>query len=78
MHLCGHAAAQEPLPQGMKFIILGIERREKDFLRNTPILHFLPKNYLPLGWGAMKFIIFCLPSLQMLHNKFGQDWQSTF
>ena len=26
--------------------------RENDFLRNTPILPFLPQNYLPLGWGG--------------------------
>ena len=25
--------------------------REEDFLRNTSILHFLPQNYLPFGWG---------------------------
>ena len=24
--------------------------RENDFLRNTPILPFLPQNYLRLGW----------------------------
>ena len=27
--------------------------REEDFLRNTSILHFLPQNYLPLGWGGV-------------------------
>ena len=32
---------------------------------------FLPKNYLLLGWGVMKFIISCLLSLQMLYTKFG-------
>ena len=26
--------------------------REEDFLRKTSILHFLPQNYLPLGWGG--------------------------
>ena len=25
--------------------------REEDFLRHTPILHFLPQNYLPLREG---------------------------
>ena len=33
-------------------------------------LHFLPQNYLPLEWdGVMKFIIFCLLTLQMLHTN---------
>ena len=26
--------------------------REEDFWRNTSILHFLPQNYLPFGWGG--------------------------
>ena len=26
--------------------------REEDFLRNTSILHFLPQNDLPFGWGG--------------------------
>ena len=34
---------------------------EEDFLRNTAILHFLPQNYLPFGWGVMKFTIFLSP-----------------
>ena len=25
------------------------------YFRNTSIFHFLPKNYLPLGEGVMKF-----------------------
>ena len=45
---------------------------EEDFLRNIAILHFLPQNYLPFGWGVMKFTISCLLSLMMLHTKFGK------
>ena len=26
---------------------------QKIFERNTSIIHFLPQNYLPLGWGVM-------------------------
>ena len=51
---------------------------EEDFLRNTSILNFLPQNYLPFGWGVMKFTISCLLTLQMLHTKFGKDWPSSF
>ena len=43
---------------------------KKIFLRNTSILHFLPQNYLPLGWGHEIYNI-CLLTLQMLHTKFG-------
>ena len=34
--------------------------REEDFLRNTAILHFLPTNYLPFGWGSwnLQFLVF--------------------
>ena len=52
--------------------------REEDFWRNTSILHFLPKNYLPFGWGVMKFTISGLLPLMMLHTKFGKDWPSSF
>ena len=52
--------------------------REEDFLRNTAILHFLPQNYLPLGWGVMKFTISCLLTLQMLDTKFGLDLPRSF
>ena len=33
--------------------------RETSFLRNTSILHFLPGNYLPLGWGSwnLQFLV---------------------
>ena len=64
----GHAPAQEPLPRGSwnfgktffghHYYVLNlfawslIGRREEDFLRNTSILHFLPPNYLPVGWGS--------------------------
>ena len=51
---------------------------EEDFLRNTEILHFLPKNYVPFGWGVMKFIISGLLPLIMLHTKFGKDWPGSF
>ena len=70
--LYGHAAAQEPRPGVMKFtswvdpslVIITITyfvwnmplSREEYFVRNTSILHFLPKNYLPFGWGVMKFM----------------------
>ena len=29
------------------------------------------------GGGGMKFTIYCLLTLQMLHTKFGQDWLSS-
>ena len=45
---------------------------------NTLSFHFLPQNYLPLGWGVMKFTISCLLTLKMLHTKSGQDWPSSF
>ena len=43
--------------------------REEDLLRNTSILHFLLQNYLPFGWGVMKFTIYCLLTLRILHTK---------
>ena len=36
---------------------------------------FYPK-LTSLGGGGMEFTISCLLTLQMLHNKFGKDWQS--
>ena len=51
---------------------------EEDFLRNTAILHFLPQNYIPFGWGVMKFTISGLLPLMMLDIKFGKDWPSSF
>ena len=68
---------------GHHYYILGLSDQclggeKKIFLRNTSILHFLPQNYLPFGWGIMKFTISCLLTLQMLHTKFGQDWPSIF
>ena len=49
------------------------------FLRNTSILQFLPKNYLPFGTGGgggvgchdIYNFLSCLLTLQMLHTKFG-------
>ena len=35
--------------------------REEDFLRNTSILHFLPKNYLALGVGVHEIYNFLSP-----------------
>ena len=48
---------------------------EKIFLRNTSIFHFLPQNYLPLGWGVTVYEIHisCLFTLKMPETKFGQD-----
>ena len=42
---------------------------EEDFLRNTAILHCSPQNYLPFGWGVMKFIISRVLPLMMLHTN---------
>ena len=50
---------------GHHYYILGLSDQclgvEKKFLRNTAILHFLPQNYLPFGWGFIKFYNFFSP-----------------
>ena len=33
-----------------------------------------PQNYSPLGWGVIKLTFTCLPTKQMLHAKFDEDW----
>ena len=38
------------------------------FMKNINFT-LLPKNYLFLGWGVIKFTISCLLTLQMLHTK---------
>ena len=46
------------------------KRRRFFFFKNTSILYFLPKYYLPLRWGGvMKFTVSCLLTIRMLHNK---------
>ena len=54
---------------GLSDQCLGVEKTI--YFRNTAILHFLPQNSLPLGWGVIKYTISCLLTLQMLHTKFG-------
>ena len=50
---------------GHHYYILGLSdqclvSREEEFLQNTSILHFLPPNYLLLGWGHEVKIFFSL------------------
>ena len=47
--------------------------RETQIVRDSSIVHFLRRNYLPLRLAIMKFIMSCLLTLHMLNPKFGQD-----
>ena len=57
-------------------LCLGVQKMI--FFKNKSFFHFLPQNYLTLGWGVMKFTISCLLTLKMLNSKFGQDWPRSF
>ena len=89
--LYGHALAQEPLPRRLKlnnfgrsflghhllYTIYGLSDpcpgvERESFREIHKFYTFTPNISL-----VMKFTIFRLPTLQMLHTKFGSGWPSS-